>query len=201
MLLYWICTWCMGPVSGIVANRQAASTPSDLLGDMYDHQRLYETTPYPKCNSWGSTREGHFLLIKTMTFVCIIHLLHCLYFMLEGCSRQTWLQIDIHSHQQLRILEEAQYDKQLLMPSVQNGMECRRSSCLTSALFWHCFFLCLYNLLHSTFSGTICPQTALPHASLGPITQWASVPAVGTAGMHELALGLAWEQMECEGHL
>lgn len=38
------------------------------------------------------------------------------------------------------------------------------------------------------FSGTIYPQTALLHASLGQITQWASAPVVGTVGMHELAL-------------
>lgn len=92
------------------------------------------------------------------------------------------------------------------MPSVQNGVEVLEKFFLDYSLsLTLCFFLLGYITvsawLHSTFSGTLYPQTALLHASLGQITQWASVPAVGTVGMHELALGLAWQQMECEGHL
>lgn len=61
--------------------------------------------------------------------------------------------------------------------------------------YFYFFYFGLYNCycVASLFlSGTIYPQTALLHASVGQITQWASVPVVGTVGMHELALGLAW---------
>lgn len=39
------------------------------------------------------------------------------------------------------------------------------------------------------------------HASVAHITQWAFAAVEENAGTHEQALGLAWQQMECEGHL
>ncbi len=147
MLPCWTCTCGMWPVSGnvVVANICSVSTTSDsissnvpLESSLLDNNIRAQLRNNGDRTIFVKAREDNLCSYNTsLASAVLIVAAHA--WMDSQCSWQKAPQIDFPSYQQLHILEEAQYDKQLLMPSVQNGLECWRSSCLTSAFLWHSF--------------------------------------------------------------